>query len=191
MAPTWSDQSLVEPMVVADVPRPAARRLQIRGRVDERDRRAERRDAVAREARVERALELVERAGRRRRPLVRTARTRRAGRRCRSVQQHRRADARRHVETIDDAVAIEPAAELEVPAGVRLKPILREERDVGAADRLRRRAREKSSRRASVPSARSISTGRLAGARVLVVQQIDADLEQVQPPGPVCDPDSD
>ena len=170
---------LVEPMVVADVPRAAARRLQIGGRVRDERRRCQR-HTVGAEPRVDRVPELIERAGRGRRALEEQPEAAAQRRAARLREQHRRADARRHVELFGDAVAIQPAAELQIPARARLISILREERRVGAAHQLRRQ-------RPIIEPARERSVGALdqhrpAHARSAVVraQQIDADLEEMQ-----------
>src|SRR6185436_6507601 len=116
------------------VPGPGPRRLEASGDADELDRWSDRRHAVAGKPRIDRGLELREGARHRGRALVEQSEAAVQDGASGVVQPHRRADARRHVEPADYAVAIEPAAEFRRPPRVRLKPILDEERDVGAGD---------------------------------------------------------
>ena len=137
------------------------------------------------EARIDRRLELREGARRRRRALVEQSEAAAQDRAARLVQPHRRADARRQVEPADNAVAIEPAAELRRPPRVRLKPILDEQRDVGAGDGLRRRSGEIQPARQRAVRALDQHRPAGAGAVVLVMQQVDAEFEQMRAAGTV------
>ena len=172
---------LVETMVVTDVPGAAARGVEIRHlHVHEARRRTERRDAVGGHARVESALELIERAHGRWCPFIKETEPAAQHRAARAVQQHRGPDPRGHVESIDDAVAIDAAAELEEPPRIRLKPILHEQRHISASDRLRRLGREVEPPGEAAVDA--LDQHRLARARAVVpaVQQVEAGFEQVQ-----------
>ena len=174
---------LVEAMVVADVPRSTTWRFQrgCRG-VHEQDRRSDRRHAVSRKPGVHRVLELVEDPRDRWRALVKQSEPAAEDSAARAVQEHRRTGTRRDVESIDDAVAIEPAAELQVPARARLIAILGEQGDVRAADRLRGRHPGKVET-AGERAVCALDEHRTAQARpvVLTAQHVQPDLEHVQP----------
>ena len=104
----------VDAVIDAEVPRAAARRLEPRHHhVLEQHRRTEGRHAICGVADVGRALELRERADRRRRPFVEQPEPAVQHRVAGLVEQNRRADARRQVPPIDDAVAVDAAAKLE------------------------------------------------------------------------------
>src|SRR5438874_1790490 len=126
-------------MVVREIPGAASRCFQTPlDRVHELHGGADGCPSIGGVARVERALELIERAGRGRRALVKQPESAAQDRAARFRQQRRRANSRSEVHTVDYPIAIEAAAELRKPSGARLKPVLHEEREVRTADRLRR-----------------------------------------------------
>jgi hypothetical protein len=127
-----------EAMVVGDVPCLAVRRVQIADDMRHERRDANRRGAVGRKMRIDRGFELSEGAGQRRRSLIEQTISAAHYRRRRRIEEHGRADPRRCAHAVDDAVAIEAGAVLEVPARRRLQTILCEHRDVDPVSMLRR-----------------------------------------------------
>src|SRR4029079_9674448 len=97
------------------------------------------------------------------------------------IQQERGPDARREVEPVDDTVAIQSSAKFEIPPGVGLPPILREQREVRAAVRLDTRGPVVDRARERAVRAEDEHRRADAVAVELVAQQIEAELVQMQP----------
>ena len=133
----WKVQRESNRWSYAQIPRRASSRLEFGSSdVPKELRRSKRRGSVVREPRLDGGLVLLECARSRRRPLIEQAIAAPENGGPRRVQEDRGANSRRDVAATDDAVAIDPPAEFKVPTRARLPPILREGREVGAANLL-------------------------------------------------------